>query len=104
MHPDYPGTPTKGGKTTQQVIDAFLADPKGMHLVAQALWRTGSLSRDEDDDVTIRGRTGGRTTAAFVSAMEGRVVERLVKVAERNPKLRKAKIPAVEAGARNDRV
>ena len=93
MHPDYPGAPTKGGKTTQQVIDAFLADPKGMHLVAQALWRSGSLSRDEHDDVDDPEYAPvGETTAEFVSAVEGRVVERLVKVAERNPKLRKAKI------------
>lgn len=37
MHPDYPGVPTKGGKTTQQVIDAFVADPEGMHRAARAL-------------------------------------------------------------------
>jgi len=93
MHPDYPGAPTKGGKTTQQVIDAFVEDPKGMHLVAQALWRSGSLSRDEYDDVDDAEHVPvGETTAAFVSAVEGRIVERLVKVAERNPKLRKAKI------------
>jgi len=93
MHPDYPGAPTKGGKATQQVIDAFVEDPKGMHLVAQALWRSGSLSRDEYGDVDDPQYVPvGETTAAFVSAVEGRIVERLVKVAERNPKLRKAKI------------
>jgi len=93
MHPDYPGAPTKGGKTTQQVIDAFVEDPKGMHLVAQALWRSGNLSRDDHDDVgDPQYAPVGETTAAFVSAVEGRIIERLVKVAERNPKLRKAKI------------
>ena len=61
MHPDYPGAPTKGGKTTQQVIDAFLADPKGMHLVAQALWRTAAsagMSMTTSDDP--EARPGGR--------------------------------------------
>ncbi|MGD1172161.1 HNH endonuclease [Mycobacterium seoulense] len=93
MHPDYPGVPTKGGKTTQQVVDAFVEDPAGMHLAAQALWRAGNLHRDVDDDEDQPETIPvGDTTTEFVSAVEGRVVERLVKVAERNPKLRKAKI------------
>ena len=93
MHPDYPGARTKGGKTTQQVVDAFVEDPAAMHLVAQALWRTGTLRRDvHDDGDESETIPVGKTTTEFVSAVEGRVVERLVKVAERNPKLRKAKI------------
>ena len=61
--------------------------------MAQALWRTGSLSRDEHDDADHpEDQPVGQTIAEFVSAVEGRVVERMVKVAERDPKLRKAKI------------
>ncbi len=93
MHPDYPGARTKGGKATQQVVDAFVYDPAGMHLVAQALWRAGSLQRDVDyDEDDAESMPVGRTTTEFVSAVEGRVVEKLVKVAERNPQLREAKI------------
>jgi 5-methylcytosine-specific restriction protein A len=93
VHPDYPGVPTKGGKATQQVVDAFVADPEGMHRVARALWRSGSLNRDDGDETDVAEVAPvGATIIEFVSAMEGRVIERLVRVAERNPKLRKAKI------------
>jgi hypothetical protein len=47
MHPSYDKKPTKGGKTTRKVIDAFIADPDGMHQVAQALWKNGDLARPE---------------------------------------------------------
>ncbi len=42
-HPDYKLKPTKGGKPTKRVVEAFIADPEGMHKVAQALWRNGDL-------------------------------------------------------------
>jgi 5-methylcytosine-specific restriction protein A len=93
MHPEYPGVPTKGGKTTQQVVDAFVADPEGMQRVARALWRSGSVNRDDGDETDVAEVAPvGATTIEFVSAVEGRVIERLVRLAERNPKLRKAKI------------
>jgi hypothetical protein len=75
MHPDYPGVRTKGGKTTQQVVDAFVADPAGMHLVAQALWRAGNLHRDvHDDEDESEAIRVSKTTTEFVSAVEGRIV------------------------------
>jgi len=36
-HPDYPGGQTKGGKTTQAVVQAFIADPDAMHELAEAI-------------------------------------------------------------------
>jgi predicted HNH restriction endonuclease len=93
MHPDYPLKRTKGGKTTQMVVDAFVADPDGMHKVAQALWQHGDLARPSADSPDeIEDEPEGDSTIAYAEAVEGRVIERLVRVAERDPKLRMAKI------------
>ncbi len=95
MHPAYPGKPTKGGRLTQQVIDAFIAEPAKMHQLAQNLWSNGSLARPEpgaaDDDLGEE-ELESKTAESFVTAIEGRVIQRLVKVRERDRGLRKEKI------------
>jgi 5-methylcytosine-specific restriction protein A len=93
MHPSYTGTPTRGGRATQQVIDAFVAQPAVMHRVAQALWTSGDLDRREnlwDEAQTDEPVTD--TPDEYAQALEGRVNERLVRVSERDPKLRATKI------------
>ena len=95
MHPTYPGKPTKGGRLTQQVIDAFIAEAAKMHQLAQDLWSNGSLARPEpgatDDDLGEE-ELESVTAESFVTAIEGRVIQRLVKVRERDSGLRKEKI------------
>jgi predicted HNH restriction endonuclease len=94
-HPDYTKKPTKGGKTTQLVVNAFVNNPDAMHRAAQALWRNGDLARshaDWEEEVADEPETD--TASDYASAVEGRVIQRLVRVAERNPKLRRAKIAA----------
>jgi 5-methylcytosine-specific restriction enzyme A len=93
-HPDYKGTATKGGKTTRMVVEAFLADPEGMHRAAQELRRYGSLARPTEDDNAGWGdaEPDGETGPDYAAAVEGRVVQRLVNLRERDPKLRNAKI------------
>lgn len=94
-HPDYPLKKTKGGKTTQLVVDAYLDDPEGMHRAAQALWKEGNLSRPDADQLIdeVDGDEPAATDGvSYAKAVEGRVVQRLVRVAERDPKLRKDKI------------
>jgi predicted HNH restriction endonuclease len=92
-HPDYPLKRTKGGKTTQLVVNAFVDDPESMHRAAQALWRNGDLARpDTDWAEEADDEPEAEATISYASAVEGRVIQRLVRVAERNPKLRKAKI------------
>lgn len=91
-HPDYKLKPTKGGKPTKRVVEAFIADPEGMHKVAQALWRNGDLARPDAYADEEEAEPQADTVEDYVRAVEGRVIERLVRVAERDPKLRKAKI------------
>jgi 5-methylcytosine-specific restriction protein A len=96
-HPDYQGTATKGGKTTRMVVEAFLADPDGMHRAAQELRRYGTLARPTGDDNAwwADAEPDGETGPEYAAAVEGRVVQRLVNLRERDPKLRNAKIKQV---------
>ena len=92
-HPEYSGTRTRGGRATRQVVEAFVAEPDKMHLLAVELWRNGNLARGEDDGLGgPEEEPGGDNGAVYAEAVEGRVVERLVKVRERDPKLRRGKI------------
>lgn len=93
VHPSYTGKPTRGGRATRQVVDAFLAEPERMHDLAQSLAAQGSLARADDggDDPGL-ARAPQSSPADYVSAAEGRVRVRLVVVRERNPKLRRTKI------------
>lgn len=93
-HPDYGGKPTRGGRTTRQVVEAFVADFAKMHRIAQALWTNGDLARLELDDTEggACDEPQGATSEEYAEAVEGRVVQRLVKTRERDPKLRRSKI------------
>jgi 5-methylcytosine-specific restriction protein A len=93
VHPRYIGKPTRGGRATRQVVEAFLTEPERMHNLAQLLAAQGSLARTDDDgDDPGSAQAVGSSPREYVSAAEGRIRERLVKVRERNPKLRRAKI------------
>lgn len=89
----YERKATKGGKTTRAVVEAFEADPERMHKAAQLLWQHGDLARlaDESSD-EFEDEPEGDTSGDFAKAVEGRVIQRLVRVAERDLKLRNAKI------------
>ncbi|MGR6521802.1 HNH endonuclease [Rhodococcus erythropolis] len=100
-HPDYDGKTTRGGKTTRQVVESFVVDPAKMHRLAQALWANGDLARPELDDAgdADGDEPQGATSKEYAEAVEGRVVQRLVKTRERDPRLRRSKI----AQSRKDR-
>lgn len=88
-HRDYHGERTKGGTLTIAVIDAFIEKEAYMLSVARAIEesaRNGQLEGlpilpDEDAEET--------------SSLEGRLLSRLVRTRERDPKLRKKKIDQV---------
>lgn len=93
VHPSYSGKPTRGGRATRQVVEAFIAEPDRMHLVARKLKAEGSLARaDGEEDDPGTNLVSQAEMQQYVSAVEGRITERLVRVRERNPKLRRAKI------------
>jgi 5-methylcytosine-specific restriction protein A len=76
------------------VVDAFLDNPDGMHRVAQALWNAGNLARPDATDLAEESddEPHADEDISYARAVEGRVIQRLVRVAERDPKLRKARI------------
>jgi 5-methylcytosine-specific restriction protein A len=88
-HPAYHGAATKGGGPTKAVIQAFVQDEAYMLSVARTLEenaRTGLFAAlpalaDEDFDEA--------------TAMEGKLITRLIRTRERDPKLRRAKIRRV---------
>lgn len=85
-HPAYSGTATKGGRSTTAVIKAFIENEAYMLSVAhtiEANARAGQfapLPALEDEDFYE------------ATAMEGRLISRLVRTRERDPKLRMEKI------------
>lgn len=91
-HPDYAGTPTKGGHTTKVVVQSFVDQPEQMSRLAaatMAAWDeaaatgVGPLDTGELDPVDDPGATEGRVVLA-------RHYRR-----ERDPALRRRKIEAV---------
>ncbi|MGV0734346.1 HNH endonuclease [Mycolicibacter sinensis] len=86
-HPDYTGAGTKGGAVDKEVLLEFLADPAGMHEIADALRHAIATDAgveqlftpvdDEDEE-----------------AKEGRLLQRQHFVRERDKKLRTKKIAA----------
>ncbi|ORC19971.1 HNH endonuclease [Rhodococcus qingshengii] len=94
VHPEYARTATRGGGLAPRVVDAFVADPYKMHSLALALRGSGTLARSgEVGDADLNDEDLKRTgMSEFVAAVEGRVLQRLVKVRERNPRLRADKI------------
>ena len=90
-HPGYTGAQTKGGRTTAEVVLAYLANPQLHHHAAVAIRASGDLGRVGEDilDDPVADVADGKTTA-----IEGRVIHRLTRVWERDPKLRADKIGA----------
>ncbi|WP_179273188.1 MULTISPECIES: HNH endonuclease [unclassified Rhodococcus (in: high G+C Gram-positive bacteria)] len=84
-HPAYSRARTKGGRTTREVVSAYLAYPIFHHHASVELREAGSLARREDQDFMFQAEDEP-------VAVEGRVMERLIRVRERDPKLRQEKI------------
>lgn len=84
-HPDYPGAQTKGGRTTAEVVAAYLSDPDQYRQAAVELRQAERLGRDVMDAV-------GAPAEDDADSIEGRVIHRLVRTRERDPKLRARKI------------
>jgi 5-methylcytosine-specific restriction protein A len=86
IHPSYTGKPTRGGKVDRQVVDSFVAAPGEMAEAANAIRAAAELSPDlfhgDPPDLDLEGAT----------AREGRILQRLHLIRERNPKLRAKKI------------
>lgn len=88
-HPDYHRTPTRGGRPTIAIIRAFIEDEAYMLSVAHAIEASAIAGQfdslpalpDEDEEEP--------------SALEGRLLSRLVRTRERDPKLRRRKIAQV---------
>jgi 5-methylcytosine-specific restriction protein A len=88
-HPSYHGTPTRGGRLDKEVVAAFIARPAEMLAAADRI-RSVAVSGlldvppeqpDPDDE----------------AAPEGRLLAKLHRARERDPKLREKKIKAVLA-------
>lgn len=88
QHPNTTGTPTKGNKLDREVLEQFLADPAGMAERAAAI----RAAVDVPEAVALVPDVDLGT-----SADEGRVLERVQIVRERDPKLRQRKIDSVMA-------
>lgn len=95
-HPNYKGKTTKGGKLTRDVVNAFIARPQEM-LAAAARIRALIASGDAD---ALEAVSTPPPDEAEASADEGRILERLHRYRERNPRLRKQKISAVIASGK----
>ncbi|MFI8978329.1 HNH endonuclease [Nocardia asteroides] len=96
-HPDHAGTATRGGRLSAQVARAFATDPAKMHAVALNLQsnRQLDLPLDYTTDETEEDQSPLDESASvedLVTAVEGRELRRMVRVYERDPKLRQQKI------------
>ncbi|WP_433229032.1 HNH endonuclease [Actinomadura formosensis] len=92
-HPNYRGAATKGGRATQEVVKAFLANPDKMLAAADKLIE---LIKSEDSDIRAALATPNPDEEE-TSAREGRILERLHRYRERNRSLRAEKIKSVLA-------
>jgi 5-methylcytosine-specific restriction protein A len=84
-HPQYDGAKTKGGHTTTEMVLAYLANPDLHHRAATTVRASGDLGR------TVGDALGGPVEDE-PAAIEGRVIHRLIRTRERDPKLRASKI------------
>jgi 5-methylcytosine-specific restriction enzyme A len=90
QHPDYAGTPTRGGKADRQVLDEFLADPEEMHrqaLAIRAAIAAGEVTEDSVDDLTDPDLDGA-------SASEGGILEQMHLRRERDRGIRNKAVKA----------
>ncbi|MEV8195522.1 HNH endonuclease [Rhodococcus pyridinivorans] len=95
-HPDYRGTPTRGARLDRLVLEAFLADPAGMHELAERLRTDTSLAQSfnptAEEQYPSVDELGTLDSGGVASALEGAVKRRWAAARERDPKLRKQKI------------
>lgn len=88
QHPDYAGTPTRGGRADKEVLAEFIADPAAMLDEAAAI-REAVAALVGDLEAALPEPDLGNAPA-----MEGGVREVRHLTRERDPKLRKRKIAA----------
>ncbi|ANZ28477.1 hypothetical protein A4U64_26655 (plasmid) [Rhodococcus sp. WB1] len=95
-HPDYPGKPTRGARLDRLVLQAFLADPGGMHELSTRLRTDTSLAEmrtvGTEEEYPEVDELGTLDSEGVASALEGAVKRRWAAARERDPKLRKQKI------------
>lgn len=91
-HPNYGGRRTRGGRPTENVVVAFVAEPDRMHQLAQALRASGLRSPSDVGGDLPETEALSQIDTTSVSALEGAVLQRLVAIRERDSKLRGAKI------------
>ncbi|MFI0352903.1 HNH endonuclease [Actinomadura sp. 9N407] len=89
-HPSYRGKATRGGQLTRQVVNEFIKNPERMLATADQIKNTIA----SEDTALIEKIAQTSTAEEDVSADEGQVLERLHRVRERDPGLRRAKIRA----------
>lgn len=92
-HPNHDGTRTRGGKLSAQVAEAFAKDNHKMRALAEMLRQDGQLDLVLDHDEHAETPEIDATSAdEFAAAIEGKVFQRITRVYERDPKLRRRKI------------
>ncbi|MEU6564369.1 HNH endonuclease [Nocardia nova] len=95
-HPDYRGAATRGGKLSERIAAAFAEEPERMHVLAEQLRADGELglSLQYEADEEREDIPDAETMSAdeLAAAVEGKAIRRMVRVYERNPKLRRSKI------------
>ncbi|WP_228002458.1 HNH endonuclease [Nocardia australiensis] len=93
-HPDHEGARTRGGKLSVHVAASFAKDPHKMRALAETLRQNGQLDLvlDLDEEYTDTSATEAASAEEIVAAIEGKASQRLTRVYERDPKLRRRKI------------
>lgn len=97
-HSGYAGKPTRGGKLTRQIAQAFADDPGQMRSIATTLLQNPTRSATTELDVASFEAVN---SSQVVSAVEGRVQHRIAKHRERDRTLRASKI-ALHRGTHGD--
>jgi predicted HNH restriction endonuclease len=90
-HPDYKGIRTKGGQLSEQVVNEFMTRPHEMLSAADRI----VAALDSSDPDLLRAIATPDTQEDDVTAVEGRVLERVHRFHERKPRLRREKIRSV---------
>lgn len=96
-HPSYGGVTTKGGQLTKQIVDEFVERPDEMLSAADHI-RSAIASADPEILNAIATPDPQEGETEEVTAVEGRILQRMHRFRERNARLRKQKIESVRRG------
>ncbi|MEU6189036.1 HNH endonuclease [Nocardia sp. NPDC047038] len=93
-HPNHDGTRTRGGRLSAHVAEAFAKHRDKMRALAAMLRQHGQLDLvlDHDDEDIETPDADAASADEFAAAIEGKARQRLTRVYERDPKLRRRKI------------